>query len=156
MMEMEKVSPETAYVKSIQLLNGGISNAKDSLKKIKSLQGACFVLSILSGILMGIRTVNPLGFFLPVAAINLYIFLRTRKVCKAFDNALKRWRSDKVKLEEGLVDPRDYYKARADYLINAGKAKLLDGISGDTSGLVKWEREMLSKFSDEEKQISKE
>ena len=148
-MEKQRISPEVAYVKSKDLLEGGISDVEVAREKIRFYQKVSIFSSLAIGAVVGLLSQNPTGFIAPIVLINGTVLPLTVKALSAFKRALERMKGDKSKLESGQVDPREYYEARASFLNNAGKTHVVDRLNGDTSRLTNQEREMLSKFSDD-------
>ena len=154
-MEKQRISPEVAYVKSKDLLVGGMSDVVVAREKVKFYQKVSIFSSLAIGALLGLTSQNLAAFVTPIVMINGSVLPYSIRLLRAFKEILEKMGSDKKKLETGAVDPREYYEARVSYLKNSGKSHIADSLNGDTSRLTSQEREMLSKFSDDSPEKTK-
>ena len=148
-MEEQILSPELAYVKSMDLLEKGMSDIEKSRKKIHSLQIISIVVSLAAGAVLCLITHKILLFVIPVIIACIAVFPRTVQVLTAFRNAQQKMERDKEKLASGETDPREYYKEREKVLLSNDRRNVLDELPKDATGLTAKEREMLLKFSDD-------
>ena len=154
-MEKQRMTPEVAYVKSINFLEQGISDVEVEREKIRFYQKVAIFSSLAIGLVTSLLTQNPTSFIGPIVIINGTVLPLSVKILGAFKHALELMKSDKEKLMTGELDPRSFYEDHSTRMIEEGKKHVLDSLSGDTSRLTDGEREMLSKFSDSDSEGSK-
>ena len=147
--ESSGLTPEVAYVKSIDLIDRGLSEAAASLEKVKSLQRINLFSSLAIGIALGVFTLNLSKVFIPIILQNVVVLPLSVKVIRVFKKITEDLEVSKAELTSGELNPIKYLKYRRDGLAACGKAEIIKKLSDDTSTLSPEEREMLSKFSDE-------
>lgn len=148
--EKSRITPEVAYVKSIDLLEKGISNTVVHTEKVKFYQGVSIFSSLAIGAILGLTSQNIAAFLTPIILINGGVLPLTIKVLKAFKDMIEDMKDKKEKLQSGELNPNEFYNEQQSYFTRKNNTQVLDRLSTDTSKLTSEEREMLSKFSSEE------
>lgn len=148
--EKSRITPEVAYVKSIDLLEKGISNTVVNTEKVKFYQGVSIFSSLAIGAILGLTSQNIAAFLTPIILINGSVLTLSVKVLKAFKDMIEDMKDKKEKLQSGELNPNEFYNEQLSYFTRKNNTQVLDRLSTDTSNLTSEEREMLSKFSSEE------
>ena len=148
--EKSRITPEVAYVKSIDLLEKGISNTVVNTEKVKFYQGVSIFSSLAIGAILGLTSQNIAAFLTPIILINGSVLPLTIKVLKAFKDIIEDMKDKKEKLQSGELNPNEFYNEQQSKITRKNNTQVLDRLSTDTSKLTSEEREMLSKFSSEE------
>jgi hypothetical protein len=149
MDELSGLTPEVAYVKSIDLIDRGLSDVAAYLEKAKNLQRINLFSSLAIGIALGVFTLNLSNVFKPIILQNVVVLPLSIKVIRVFKKVIEDLEADKAELTSGELNPIKYLKDRRDGLAACGKTGIIEKLSGDTSTLSPEEIEMLSKFSAE-------
>ena len=144
-----KLTPEVAYVSSIDLIEKGISDVNVYREKAKFYQRVGLFASLVVGVALGLLTEDLSNVFKPIILINGVVLPLYTIVLNVFKNVIEDLESDKTKLVSGELNPIDYFIERRDGLAAEGPTEGIRSLSSDTSKLTPEERKMLSKFSDE-------